>query len=583
MNRFFRPLVFALILAFAFAGCTRRDGNGVDSRTLRLVSAGKVRTTDPIHADDLYSIEQASQVYEGLLEYDYLKRPYRIAPLLAERLPDISADGLTYTFRLRPNATFHDDPCFAATGGKGRAVRAADVVYSIERFADPREESSMWYMFDGKIEGLNEWKKAQAAKARTDYDSPVAGLRAIDDRTVVIRLTRPVHQFLYVLAMNHAAIVARECVERYGKDFGQHPIGTGPWIAREFKPDFQMTYDRNPRYYGKYPTEGDSDDVSAGRLADAGKPLPLADHLVYTVGKESQPNWLNFLKGNFSVLGVPKDLLAEVVDPSGALRPEFSKKSVALHRSPSMFHYHFTFNMKDPLLGKNKALRQAILSALNVDELIALFAPGRATKANGFIPNTTADYDPKVVAPYLDFSLDRAKKLLAKAGYPEGKNLPPISYDGFTDSTNRQIAEWVVRSLRAAHIPVELHLADWADFEKRLNARQTGIFLLGFGLDYPDAENVFVNLWGKNQAPSINDSGYANPAFDRMYERMAKMAPGPERRKLLQEMNAFVNEEVPQAVLYYSIDNTLTQPWVRNFKPDIFDLRAPKFWRVQAP
>ena len=222
-----------LLGALLGGGCGRPDAQEADGvPTLRQTTA-RIRGFDPAHAGDQASIQAAGKIYEGLLQYAYWDRPYRVEPLLAAALPEVSADGRVWRFTLRPGIFFADDPCFAATGGKGREVVAEDVAYSIRRIADLKVGSGGYWVFRGKIAGLDEFREASRDAAPTDYGRAVEGLRATGRYELEIRLTQPYPQLPWVMAMPYAFVVPREAVEHYGAEFVNHPVGTGPYVLAE--------------------------------------------------------------------------------------------------------------------------------------------------------------------------------------------------------------------------------------------------------------------------------------------------------------------------------------------------------------
>lgn len=222
-------LAGAVAIALAITGCTKKRFDENDN-SLNLVLRANVKGLDPISANDLYSSTVIAQMYEGLLEYNYLKRPFTLQPALAEAMPEVSKDGLTYTFKIKKGVKFHDNAAFK--DGKGREITAQDFIYSWKRLADPRNASEGFWIFDGKIKGLNEW--AQMVKAeKANYDTPVEGLAATDNNTLVVKLTGVYHQLPFVLAMPFASIVPKEAVEKYGKEFLNNPVGTGPFVLEK--------------------------------------------------------------------------------------------------------------------------------------------------------------------------------------------------------------------------------------------------------------------------------------------------------------------------------------------------------------
>ena len=226
----YRFLVLAAFIAsFGLnSGCTLGKNSDVRN-TLNLPVIVKLKTLDPALCSDIYCTREAGYVYEGLIGYHYLKRPYELIPRLAESLPTISKDRKVYLFKITPGILFQDDPCFKVTKGKGRELVAEDFVYSIKRIADSKNLSPGWWVFDGKVVGLNEWREAGIQSGATDYSLPIAGLKALDRYTLRIELKAPSEQFLYGLATQYGFVIPREAVEYYDKDLGRNPVGTGPY------------------------------------------------------------------------------------------------------------------------------------------------------------------------------------------------------------------------------------------------------------------------------------------------------------------------------------------------------------------
>ncbi|MFL5814679.1 MAG: ABC transporter substrate-binding protein [Bdellovibrionia bacterium] len=570
-----------LCTALIFSACTKKSAD--PANTVRLSSIAKFKGLDPIQGDDLYSATEASRAYETLLDYHYLKRPYVLIPLLAESMPEVSKDGKTYTFKLKKGVLFHDDVSFKETQGKGREMTADDVIYSWKRLADPKNTSPNWWTFEGKIVGLDDWHNA-AAKGAADYSKPIEGLKAIDRYTLQVTLNQPNSLFLYMLAMPSAAVVPHEAVEHYGKEFLNHAVGTGPYRLTEFNPNSKAIWDRNPTYRKElYPSEGEPGDKEAGLLEDAGKPLPLNDRIIDTVYEEQQPQWLTFLSGKLDVSGIPKDNFAQAIDKSGKeLTPEMKAKNLHLGIYPSADLTHLSFNMADPLMGKNKYLRQALSLAYDSTQLIDLFYNGRAIPAQGPIPPMLAGYDPAFKNPYRQYNLEKAKELLAKAGYPGGKGLPTLDYVNLSDSTSRQFAEYTQKAF--SHLGVQLKVSSysWPEFQAKIKNKQGQMWEFAWNGDYPDAENFLQLFYGKNVSPGPNDGNYVNPAFDKLYEKSLTLTNEKERLALYKQMVDIVVEDTPwifgvHRTLYY-----LTQPWTKNYKYNNFSHSNAKHLRIDT-
>ncbi|HEY8241395.1 MAG TPA: ABC transporter substrate-binding protein, partial [Kiritimatiellia bacterium] len=369
--------IAAAILALLLAGCSRGPESDAErSHTLYLASS-RLRGFDPVKISDLPSGMGLCRIYEGLVQHAYLDRPYRVEPLLAERMPDVSEDGLVYTFTLRKGIYFQDDPCFKETGGKGRELVAEDFVYSLKRLADQKTVSVGWWILNGRINGLDAFHDASAGAGPTDYSAPVEGLQAPDRYTVRIELTAPYAQLLWVLAMHHAVAVPREAVETYKDNFPTHPVGTGPYILKSWRRNYNLEYVRNPKWQetGRadcYPTNGGPGDAEAGLLADAGKPLPLVDRIVTYHVSDPTTQWLMFLRGELDRSDISRDNWSVVLDSQRQLLPDVAARGIRLTIGSDMSIGYVGFNMDDPVLGKNRKLRQAMHCAFKSDDWLKL-------------------------------------------------------------------------------------------------------------------------------------------------------------------------------------------------------------------
>jgi oligopeptide transport system substrate-binding protein len=578
----------ALALAFGASlffstGCTKK--NELDpTNTFYTSSPAKIKGLDPAFADDLYSGLETMRIYEGLLQYKYLKRPYQLEPCLAEAMPTISKDGKTYTFKLKKGVVFQDDKAFKATNGKGRELVAEDFVYSIKRLADPRLNSPMWWLFDGKVEGLNEWHDAGSKSGKPDYSAAITGLKAVDASTLEIKLKSRSYQFIFAFAMPANGVVAKEVVEEYGAEFLNHPVGTGAFKLAEYNPSSKIVYVKNPTYrHEVYPSEADAEDTARGLIADAGKTLPLVDKIVMTVHVETQPQWLNFMQGNLDAAPIPKDNFAQAITGANKeLSPELKAKGIQLFKEPSLDITHTSFNMTDPVVGKNKLLRQAISMAVNTPEEIELFYNGRALSAEGPIPPGLAGYDEKMKNPYKVYSVEKAKALLAKAGFPEGKGLAPLEYLALSDTTARQMTEYFQKEMAAIGIQVKVQTFSWPEFQQSLKNKKGQVWSFAWGADYPDAENFLQLFYSKNGSPGPNDANYSNPEFDKLYEKSLTLNDSPERTALYQKMAGIVVEDEPWAFGTHRVTYGLTHPWLKNYKPHEFNHGMSKYYRIDT-
>ncbi len=573
--------ILLLAVLLSGAGCgPAASPKADDVPTLRLTTA-RIRGFDPAHAADEASLLAAGRIYEGLLQYTYWDRPYRVEPLLAAEMPAVSADGLVWRFTLRKGIFFSDDPCFAATGGKGRELVAADVVYSLKRIADVKVGSGGYWTLRGRIAGLDEFREASRGGEPTDYDREVAGLRAAGPHVLELRLTEPYPQLPWVLAMPYAFVVPREAVEFYGAGFVNHPVGTGPYVLAAARQNYRYEYRANP----KWAATGRGDTVPADApTPDAGRPLPLTPRIVDSVVGDPSTAWLMFLAGRLDRAAVSREQWDSILGPDRTLRPELAARGIALDQAPQLAVSYLAFNMDDSVVGTNKKLRQALACAFDADAWRE-FQNGRVLKPSGPVPPGVTGHREEPL-PY-SFDLARARHLLAEAGYPEGQDpatgrrLKLTLEIGAADNPEaRQSAELVASFLDRIGVVLEPSYNNWPAFLKKIEQRQAQMFSLTWIGDYPDAQNFLQLFASENASPGPNRANYRSAEFDRLYRELASLPESPEREALCRAAAAVVLEDCPWILTGHPLAFSVRQARLRNFRPHDFPWGLEKFWRV---
>lgn len=550
------------------------------------------KSLDPAKGSTVYDNQGCAQVYETLLQWKYLVRPLTLEPLLLESMPTdtLNPDGTqTWRFKLKPGVRFQDDPCFP--GGRGRELKTDDVFYTWKRLADPEYKLENWWLFDGAIVGFNEFKDAQGARVAAgqpfDYDSSVEGFRKIDDREFEVVLTKPVFRFLYVLTQFQTSIVPREAVEMYKGEFSTRPVGTGPFMVKpgDWKPGEKLIFTRNPGYReASYPTELPADpalaaaDRARGFHEAAGKRLPLVDRIEVSFYVPDPPMWLDFQSGKIGYTQVPAEFFEQAfVLRTKRLRPEMEAKGVVAHAVPLLDFIFRGFNMEDPVLGgydeKRKALRQAISLAINLDEMNEKFYNNLNTVYDGPIPPGLDGHPDGGEAPisYRGPDIEYAKELLAQAGYPGGRDASGkqlvIEYYTSTGGNNAEQLQAEQRMLEQIGVKLNGHLVNFSELIEAVNEKKAQMFGFAWGSDYPDAENNLALFYSRNKAPGSNHYNYDRPEYDRLYESIITMKPGPERTAIYEQMRDMIIEDCPYVGSQARVRYYLVQPWLRNFKP----------------
>ncbi len=540
-------------------------------------SMDRVASMDPAEASSLYAARAVSLVYETLLEYDYAARPYRLIPALADALPEVQSNGLVYVFRIHPDARFHPDACFgtdASGAPRGRPMTADDVVFSLKRLADRKVASPGAWLVEDTLAGMRAFTDLSARPEPTDYALAVPGLRALDARTVRLELTHPLHVFPYYLTMAYCAIVPPEAVAFYGRDFGSHATGSGPYRLAQWRRNHQMAFVREPQWRG----------WRAGPAALAGSGGVPFDRVVYQLIDDVSTQWLCFLSGELDFLGeVTRDNWDAVIGRSGELAEPLRQRGITLHSIPTLEVAYIGINMEDPVLGPNRALRQALNCAFD-GEAWERFFNHRTIRCDGPVPPGTTG---RLEAPFpYRFDLEKAKRLLREAGYPDG--LDPktgrrleLTLDlGRTSQDMRESSELLVAFLARAGIVLRPQFHNWPTFLKRVSNRQSQLFRLGWVGDYPDAENFLMLFYSKKVSPGPNRVNYVNPAFDRLFEAACAAADEAERSRCWAQAQELVREDCPWIFLHFQKAYSLCNSRVLNYRPSDFPYGSEKYLRA---
>lgn len=552
-------------MAFCAAGALAMAGDAVYRRTIE-----RVTSLDPADAASVYASRCVALVYEPLLEYDYSARPYALRPCLAAEMPEVSDDGLRYTFRIDTNATFTADACFGLdeTGAPlARHVEAEDFVYSFKRLADAKLASSGYWILDGRVKGIGAFREASKGEGPTDYSLEVEGLRADGPDRLVITLEAPSPVFLWQLAMPYAVAVPREAVEHYGGHFRDHPVGTGPYRLARWRRNYSLRFARNTgweRWKGC-----------------AGRPF---DELYFPTMDDPSTQWLAFLAGELDLQGeIPRDNWEEVVDGDGALAPAMAARGISLETAPTLEVGYIGINMRDPLLGRNKKLRQALNAAFD-QERWERFNRGRAIGSNGPVPPSVAGAD---MSP-LPFGrgVEAARRLLAEAGFKDGidpatgRRLRLVLDIGKTTQEMRESTDLIVAFMGECGIDLVPEYQTWPSFLKKISEGRSQLFRIAWVGDYPDAENFLQLFYGPNASPGPNRCNYMNPEYDAMFREA--MAAGPERRlELYGEMQRMLKEECPWVFVSHAMSAALAGPRVAGYRAHDFPYGMEKHLRFQ--
>jgi len=509
---------------------------------------------DPAQGSNVYANHVLINAYDTLYSYKYLARPYEIKPNLADGWPEISADKLTYTIRIKQGVHFVDDPAFP--DGVGRELVAEDVVYSIKRHFDPATRAQGAWLWQGRIAGLEEWKAAGS-----DYDAEAEGIQALDRYTLQIKLIKPYPQLLDSLAQGYSSVVPREAVEHYGREFAIHPVGSGPFRLVSYD-TARIVMDRNPKYRQEPVdiwAEGYNPETQGQYRLERiqGRSPPFIDRLEIQFINEPSARWNSFTKGDevqyTTVPNEQTDLVLESKHPI-RLKPEFAEKYQLYAGAEAGFIFQ-TFNMLDPEFGynpdpererRNKALRCAIIKSFDWEARNESFYSGIAQIFPGIIVPAVPEFDPELSMESVTRDVEGARRLLAENGWTPD-NLPPLVYGAMAGVVSRltfeQFRAWLKQIGYPTKKVVLKQYATFGDISKAWKQAELPWIAKGWGLDYPDAQNTLQLFYGPNGSPGSNDTNYRNPEYDRLYEQASVMLPSPERTEIYRRMNQMVIDD----------------------------------------
>jgi oligopeptide transport system substrate-binding protein len=510
-----------------------------------------------------------------------------------------------------------------------RELTAADYVHEIKRLAHPDLHSPIFGLMTEYIVGLKDFGKKlkeandllkkqsgdQAFLDLTQFD--MEGVKVVDRYTYSIKIYGKYPQFLYWLAMPFFAPIPPEADRFYSQPgmkeknltLDWYPIGTGPYMLTKNNPNLQMVMQRNPNFHGEtYPSEGQSGDDAKGFLADAGNSIPFIDKVVRSLEKENIPSWNKFLQGYYDASGISSDSFDQAIrmnnQGDAGLSEEMKAKGIRLITGVGTSTYYMGFNMVDPVVGgvseQARKLRQAISIAIDYEEYISIFLNGRGIPAQGPVPPGIFGYREAEagVNPYVyDWRggvpirkpISEAKRLLAEAGYPNGraKNTGKpliINFDTTASGPDdKSRMDWFRKQFKKIDIDLVIRGTDYNRFQDKMRNGTAQFYQWGWNADYPDPENFLFLLYGPNMKKGKNGenaSNYASSEFDRLFEQMKNMDNGLKRQQIIDQMVDVVRKDSPWIWGLHPKTFSLYHTWYSNAKPNLMANNTLKYKRI---
>ncbi|GAB3918092.1 ABC transporter substrate-binding protein [Mucilaginibacter boryungensis] len=506
---------YILLLFFTLASCNSGDDD--KGKTIFNINMDEGLTSmDPAFSRNQNAIWATNQIFNGLVQID---DSLITRPCIAKSW-DADTTGTIYTFHLRNDVYFHDDPHFA--GGKGRKVVASDFVYSLGRLIDPKVASSGSWIFSDKVHGKQDFI-------------------AVNDSTFQIRLKQPFPPLLSMLTAQYCSVVPKEVVGFYGKDFRNHPVGTGPFQFKYWKEGEVLVLLKNPHYWEK-----DS----------SGKQLPYLDAVRSTFIADKQTGFMEFIKGKLDFYNdIDGSYRDDILSKSGHITSKYKGKFI-INTRPYLNTLYMGM-LVDTTLAivkhsplRIKKVRQAINYAINKDKMTKYLRNSLGTPgSSGFIPKGMPGFDAQQVKGY-SYDPEKARRLLAEAGFPNGKGMPEIVLH--TTVGYRNLIEYVQGELNRIGINTRVEIVQGSSLRELVGKNGVNFFYGTWIADYPDGENYLSVFYSKNKIPyGPNYTGFNNKNFDKLFEQAYHVKDNAKRYALYRQMDNLVMQESPVVVLYY--------------------------------
>lgn len=525
--------LFILSLSILFLSCGNHQHP--DKKIFHYNEQTGIASLDPAFAKNQSIMWAIHQLYNTLIEVD---ENMQLKPSLAKSW-ELSSDNLQFTFHLRTDVYFHDDAAFA--NSKGRLLTAADVAYSFRRIIDKEVASPGAWIFNNRIDSVN-------------------GFKAVDDSTFQLRLIRPFQPILGILSMQYCSIVPKEAVQMYGSRFRSHPVGSGPFQLIAWEEGQALVLKKNVHYFEK-----DS----------SGYTLPYLDGIKVSFFDSKATEFLEFQQHRLDFINdIEASFKDEILTKTGRLKKQWEGK--LLLQKHDYLNIEYLGILVDPEneLVKNSPLRlQKIRQAINYGfdrrKMMLYLRNSIGTAAeSGFVPAGLPSFDTVAVKGYR-YDLNKAKQLLAEAGFPEGKNLPVIKL--LTIPIYADLASYIANELNMAGINVQVEAIQKSLLLEQTSKSQALFFRGSWIADYPDAENYLSVFYGKNPAPP-NYTRYKNPVYDRLYEQAIAEKNDSIRYRLYQQMDQLIIQDAPVVPLWYDMAIHLVHTNITNFYPNSLNL-----------
>ncbi len=480
-----------------------KTDNNLYGGVLRLNNEFEFRNLYPPLITETVSHRIANQIYESLVDLN--PKDLSVRPALAERW-EVNDDATSFTFYLRKGIYFHNDTCFP--NGKGRELTAYDIKYCFDKLCEYSPLNQMFWLVKDKVKGANEYYEL-SKKGNSLPESGVKGFQVIDKYTFRIELNFSFALLPTILTHSAFWIYPKEAFEKYQSEMRIHPVGSGPFVMKKIKEGETVVLTRNTGYW---------------KTDSAGNQLPYLDGIKFLFLPNQEMTFLEFKKKNI-------DFSYYISVMGKEIEKDVANHSYQIETVPALGTGYITFNCQTSPFN-NEKVRQAFQYAIDVPSLLASI--GMHQEIKGIVPPIPGY--PFFSLKGIDYNPEKARQLLAEAGYKNGKNFPDITLYA---SSNAEAFLSIIQKMINDNLNINLTVQPMP-YDKLMDLIETGnapVWINGWLADYPDPENFLNLFYGKNvpntlkKRSFINPSRYVSAKFDHYFEMALKTIDFEERNR----------------------------------------------------
>jgi peptide/nickel transport system substrate-binding protein len=564
-----KKIIYLLLVSLIVASCGSNDGSSSETKkakgdvyyggVFRMNEVEDFRNLYPLSVTEVTSDRITKQIYEGLIKQS--QDELTILPSLAEQL-EFNSDATVWTFFIRKGVKFQDDACFP--DGKGRELTANDFKYCFDLLCTESSNNQHFNAtFKDRVLGANEYYQSTIDKK--PLAGGVAGIKVINDNTIQITLSKPFSGFLNILSTSGCWVFPKEAVEKYGADMRTKCVGTGPFQVKSVKEGETVVLERNPNYWD---------------IDEFGNQLPYLDALKFSFIKEKKSEFMEFKRGNLDMIfRLPVEMISDILgelDHAKETNAPFEMQVV-----PAMSIYYYGFQHQSEAF-KKKDVRLAFNYAIDREKIVNNILQGEGIPGiYGIVPPSFAGYENNKLKGY-SFDVDKARKYMAAAGYPNGKGFPKITLQTNSGGANRnlQISEAIQKMLKEnLNVDVDINILPFAEHLEQLESGKALFWRSGWIADYPDPETFLTLLYGKNVPANVSEKSYLNTVryqsnkFDTLFTQAMHELDDRKRMGLYLEADQTAINDGAIMPVFYDENYRLLKPYVKNFPANAMEYR----------